>query len=40
MQNGFRKIVFVNGHGGNIIPLQLAMEEIRAETGDLVALVQ
>lgn len=40
IKSGFRKIIFVNGHGGNIIPLQLAMEEIRAETGALVALVQ
>ena len=40
IQRGFKKIVFVNGHGGNIIPLQLAMDEIRRETGALVALVQ
>jgi len=40
IHGGFKKVVFVNGHGGNIIPLHLAISEIQGETGALVALVQ
>lgn len=40
IRGGFKKIVFVNGHGGNIIPLHLAISEIQGETGAFVALVQ
>ena len=40
IQGGFKKIIFVNGHGGNITPLHLAISEIQGETGAFVALVQ
>lgn len=40
IQGGFKKVIFVNGHGGNIIPLHLAISEIQGETGAFVALVQ
>lgn len=40
IQGGFKKVIFVNGHGGNITPLHLAISEIQGETGALVALVQ
>jgi len=40
IKGGFKKVIFVNGHGGNIIPLHLAISEIQGETGALVALVQ
>lgn len=40
IQGGFKKIIFVNGHGGNIIPLHLAISEIQGETDAFVALVQ
>lgn len=40
IQGGFKKIIFVNGHGGNIMPLHIAISEIQGETGAFVALVQ
>jgi creatinine amidohydrolase len=39
--HGFRRIVLVNGHGGNIVPAQQAMFELRQkyrQRGDLVLL--
>ena len=31
LQHGFRRIVFLNGHGGNMIPAQQALFELRQE---------
>lgn len=39
VQKGFNKVVFVNGHGGNIAPLRMAIDQVRSETGALVALL-
>jgi creatinine amidohydrolase len=39
IQRGFNKVVFVNGHGGNIAPLRMAIDQVRGETGALIALV-
>ncbi len=35
-RHGFDKIVVVNGHGGNIAPLDIACEELKYETGALL----
>jgi len=35
-RHGFDKIVVVNGHGGNIAPLDIACEELKHETGAFV----
>jgi len=40
IKRGFKKVIFVNGHGGNTNPLHVAISEIQAETGAFVALVQ
>ncbi len=40
LAGGFRKVVLVNCHGGNTLPLKVAMNEVAAETGGLVALFQ
>lgn len=37
-KHGFDKLVVVNGHGGNLHPLTVALEEVHYETGALVAL--
>jgi creatinine amidohydrolase len=34
LKHGFRRIVFLNGHGGNMIPAQQALFELRQETRD------
>jgi len=34
LRHGFRRIVFLNGHGGNMIPAQQALFELRQETRD------
>ena len=34
--SGFRRLAFVNGHGGNVALLEVASRDIRAETGLLV----
>ena len=34
--SGFRRLVFVNGHGGNLALLEVAGRDIRAETGLMV----
>jgi len=34
--SGFRRLAFVNGHGGNVALLDVASRDIRAETGLLV----
>jgi creatinine amidohydrolase/Fe(II)-dependent formamide hydrolase-like protein len=34
--SGFRRLVFVNGHGGNVAALEVVSRDIRAETGLLV----
>jgi len=35
-RHGFKKIVFINGHGGNTDLLSMLLREIRAETGSFV----
>jgi len=39
--HGFRRILFLNGHGGNSSPLKVAVDQLRDELGEgvLVALV-
>lgn len=39
-KHGFDKIIVVNGHGGNLEPLTVALEEFHYETGALVAQVK
>lgn len=39
-RHGFDKLVVVNGHGGNVQPLTIALEEVHYETGALAALVK
>lgn len=34
LKHGFRRIVFLNGHGGNMVPAQQALFELRQETRD------
>jgi creatinine amidohydrolase/Fe(II)-dependent formamide hydrolase-like protein len=38
-KNGFKKIVFINGHGGNSNLLNTMLREIREETGAFVASI-
>jgi len=35
-RHGFRRVLFLNGHGGNDAPLQLVVNRIRRETGGKV----
>jgi creatinine amidohydrolase len=39
LMHGFRRIVLLNGHGGNIVPSQQALFELRQETRDREDLV-
>ncbi len=39
VKNGFKKIVFVNGHGGNTNLLNTILREIREETGAFVTSI-
>ncbi len=40
LHHGFRRIIFLNGHGGNMIPAQQALFELRQETrGDPTPLL-
>lgn len=34
LTHGFRRLVFLNGHGGNIVPAQQALFELRQKTRD------
>lgn len=34
LAHGFTRLVFVNGHGGNVVPMQQALFELRQETRD------
>jgi len=36
LRHGFKKIVIINGHGGNISAINEALKQIRVETGDIV----
>lgn len=37
---GFRKLLMVNGHGGQPQPLQMAMRELRLRHGDFILIMQ
>jgi creatinine amidohydrolase len=37
VRNGFRKLIFVNGHGSNVLPLNLAARQITVRTPGLAA---
>lgn len=37
---GFRKVLMVNGHGGQPQPLQMAMRELRLRHGDMIIIMQ
>ncbi|HMK82125.1 MAG TPA: creatininase family protein [Candidatus Bathyarchaeia archaeon] len=39
VKDGFQKIVFVNGHGGNTLLLQDIIRDIRYETGAFLAII-
>ncbi len=39
-RHGFDKLIVVNGHGGNVEPLTMALEEFHYDTGALTALVK
>lgn len=40
IHHGFNKIIIVNGHGGNISPINQAAEEIKYETGVFICHVK
>jgi len=40
IHHGFDKIVIVNGHGGNLSPLNVAAEDIKYETGVFICTVK
>jgi len=37
IHHGFNKIIFVTGHTGNLLPLDVAMRKVKYETGAIVA---
>lgn len=37
--HGFKRIIILNGHGGNFAPLQIAIRELRSELKAVIALV-
>lgn len=39
ISNGFKRIIILNGHGGNFASLQIAVSELRGETKAIIALV-
>lgn len=34
LEDGFRRILFVNGHGGNVDPLQVALRQLQSQFSD------
>ena len=39
IRHGFRRIIVLNGHGGNFAPLQIAIRELKGEVNAVIALV-
>ena len=36
VKNGIRKILVINGHDGNIAPIEIASRKVKNETSDVV----
>ena len=38
LEDGFRRILFLNGHGGNVDPLQVALRQLQQQFPEAVAI--